>query len=647
MRARGTIGVLLTVIVVPARAERIVPRIPAETQELAACEETWTWVSPRPQGNQLTDVAFSPTARWVAVGLGGAIAVSADGQEWEPVPSGLPPEADLHAVTWGSGQFVAVGGRDTDSEPPRPIVVTSPDGRTWTRHDPAVARTGDTSFRVVASSGWGLAAVDASGYAWASADGATWSGGTRTVGVSPFEPRDLVWTGRDFVLVGPGKFNSFEWGGVVATSVDGISWHPHLQTRGELNRVASHGDVVVAVGQLGTARRIGEDAWEQGAETPQDVDLQGVAWSGERFVGIGKSGALRTAMESADGGAWAQVAADEDLPDHPANLADGPGDPVPTLVAVGAQGQLATSTDGRAWERRSHSSGVHFYDVAWTGDRWVAVGTGGAILTSPDGLAWARAASPTGQALLAVAAGGGRTVVVGVGEAVTTTDGMQWSLHGGLEATLFGVVWDSRRFLAVGARDGVGFVLASPDGETWTRLDDRTLPELHSLVVADGRFVAYEAWGAPLASGDGVNWTSVDLGDCGDARPFAGAWNGRTLLSVGRTWSWCDLICCGCCPGLALATPDLTTWGCSSSGPELADVAWDGRRFVAVGECGAIVTSPTGEAWTTDRGFAGWSLTAVAASPDAVVIVGPDTVLTRRTCPEPRPVRRRLTSPPH
>jgi len=171
---------------------------------------------------------------------------------------------------------------------------------------------------------------------------------------------------------------------------------------------------------------------------------------------------------------------------------------------------------------------------------------------------------------------------------------------------------------------------------------------ISSLVLVDGTYLALEFhWsGGPWTSTDGVHWRQLILTTCQDARTPAGAWNGRTLVGVGVTYTGCDVGCCGCCTGGTLVTPDLSSWGCSSAVPELGDVAWDGRRFVAVGECGAIVTSSDGLVWKNERGLAGLDLAAVAASPEMVVVVGPDTILTRRTCPEPRPVRRRLTSPP-
>ncbi len=59
----------------------------------------------------------------MAVGPTNLIATSPDGQNWT---SNYTSSASLSGITYGAGQFVAVGGGGT--------VLTSPDGTTWTGH---------------------------------------------------------------------------------------------------------------------------------------------------------------------------------------------------------------------------------------------------------------------------------------------------------------------------------------------------------------------------------------------------------------------------------------------------------------------------------------------------------------------------------
>ncbi len=73
-------------------------------------------ISPRP----LNGLARADDGLWVAVGNGGALLTSADGNAWTPQTSGT--DAHLFDVAWGGGWFVAVGMR---------VLLTSEDGSHW------------------------------------------------------------------------------------------------------------------------------------------------------------------------------------------------------------------------------------------------------------------------------------------------------------------------------------------------------------------------------------------------------------------------------------------------------------------------------------------------------------------------------------
>ena len=80
----------------------------------------WSWANPQPQGNRLSGVAWG-NGQFVAVGGGGAVMTSPDGDTWTPRITRM--RADLWDVAWTGGQFVAVGDAGT--------VATSPDGLLW------------------------------------------------------------------------------------------------------------------------------------------------------------------------------------------------------------------------------------------------------------------------------------------------------------------------------------------------------------------------------------------------------------------------------------------------------------------------------------------------------------------------------------
>ena len=162
-------------------------------------------------------------------------------------------DGSLHGVTWGASQFVALGfrsGTDVaayDHFPP--LIVTSPDGVTWTQRD---------------------------------------APGSRSL-------EDVVWSGDRFVAVG--------YSGIL-TSSDGVKWsQQRIPVDGSLEGVTWGGDQFVAVGTIGgLALNSGliltspdGIAWKQRRSPargllPLDLThhLRDVAWSGSRFAIVGE-----------------------------------------------------------------------------------------------------------------------------------------------------------------------------------------------------------------------------------------------------------------------------------------------------------------------------------------------------------------------
>ncbi len=96
---------------------------------------TWTERANPQNGRGLTAVAYDGVSRWVAVGenVGQAYVVYSDdsGATWTQTTTGVPA-ATLYAVTYtNSGMWVAVGNRLSATN--SPVVLTSPNGITWTR----------------------------------------------------------------------------------------------------------------------------------------------------------------------------------------------------------------------------------------------------------------------------------------------------------------------------------------------------------------------------------------------------------------------------------------------------------------------------------------------------------------------------------
>lgn len=187
----------------------------------------WTTRKAGPSSEALQGVAWSGSVLVVTSASYGTVYRSTDGVNWISVPNAAPQA--LLEITWGNGQFVAVGYSGT--------VVTSPDGLSWTSHPTP------TSANLV-SVVWSGTQYVATGIGTilTSPDGITW---TARVSPTPNEINDVAWSGVRFV----GAVNT----GEVVTSPDGITWT--LQTTGSahrLNAILWTGSKFIAVGDFGT-----------------------------------------------------------------------------------------------------------------------------------------------------------------------------------------------------------------------------------------------------------------------------------------------------------------------------------------------------------------------------------------------------------
>lgn len=289
------------------------------------------------------------------------------------------------------------------------------------------------------------------------APGVTW-----THRKSPGEEMSgIVWSGTQFVAVG--------WG--VLTSPDGVSWTSRqVPVDWRLEGVTWGGSQFVAFGHSAPDGRTNIVTSSDGVtwtersipSSVECVDVQDVAWSGDRFVAVGGC----TTLSSSDGATWSAQRLQID--GRLVGVTWGGSQ----FVAVGyvpgpressggftsTRAIIVTSPDGVTWTQRSAAaSGLK--DVAWSGEQLVAVGD--AILTSPDGVTWSTQSAPVDRyGLEGVTWGGSQFVAVGEnikspnrdGLIVTSPDGNEWTRRAvptsGCEP--LDVAWSGSRFVAVG-----------------------------------------------------------------------------------------------------------------------------------------------------------------------------------------------------
>ncbi|PYK98466.1 MAG: cell wall-binding protein [Verrucomicrobia bacterium] len=275
--------------------------------------DAWTWRNPLPTGTTLNGITYGH-GQFVAVG--DIIVSSAHGTNWIQRQSGT--QSELWAITYGNGQFVAVGD----------IIVSSVDGTNWTQRPSGTQSSlravtyGDGQFVAVGSS-----YADGSGAILTSADGVSWT------------PRESGTTnGLNGITYGNGRFVAVGGFGAVVTSAEGTNW---------IQR------------QSGT----------------QDL-LLSIAYGNGQFVAVGvKDGIIIT---SSDGVSWLRRGGE-----WLAAVAYGNGQ----FVAVGVGGNftigtILTSADGVNWVGRPSATRNQLLAIAYGDGHFVAVGYFGAILES-------------------------------------------------------------------------------------------------------------------------------------------------------------------------------------------------------------------------------------------------------------------------
>ena len=446
---------------------------------LIASSPTWDDWTPRVSPTQATleDVRYNGTV-FVAVGRNGTIVVSPDGVSWFQVQSGT--QQDLTAVTEGPfGTWLAVGPEGTvvrglypDASEWEGVIETltlsmndvvwtgtrfvsvgpdgyvgesSDNGRTWFKE---TSHTTQDLRRLVSSHGL-LIAVGTGTTILVSEEPGSWQAANPGAG---FSPRDAIWTGSRFVVVG---------GSSVLISLDGSTWsETYNGTNILLERVAQSPSTLVAVGM-----------YDDGTV------LQGA------MVG------------SSDGVHWNPIAGALTDPTY-VDIAW--GDPGFLAVSQGLDG--AMSTDGQSWTRVAFPTAFH--GIAWGNGTYVALGNS-ALGLSDNGIDWEFVPYPfatQGPSPNHVYWLEGEFFLAGPGDRISTSpDGRNWEVHSTQSG--LNIVSVTRRGVWTYATGGFGTILASSNFQTWSEQKSGTTNELRHLAAND-RIV--------LAVGDSGTFLTLD-----------------------------------------------------------------------------------------------------------------------------------------
>ena len=269
-------------------------------------------------------------------------------------------------------------------------------------------------------------------------------------------------------------------------------------------------------------------------------NLNGVIWSGSRFVAVGDSGSVLT---SPDGVTWASRASGtmDSLfgVSWSGNQFVAVGGRPPLLGVDPGHGTILTSADGVSWTSRVTGTTSPLHGIAWTGAQFVAVGDAGAVLTSVDGITWTPRTSGTSDDLRSVAWSGTDLIAVGTfgfnssGVVLSSSDGISWGQlnvnpgTGGPFDGLLAVAWSGTQFVAAG--DHVYTATSGALGALWNQQTSGTANLLSGAAWSGTQFVVVGASGTVLTSPDGVTWT---LQASGTANTLSGVTSSGTELVI-------------------------------------------------------------------------------------------------------------------
>ncbi len=447
----------------------------------------WSWLRPKPQGNQFTALDFVSSRVGWAVGTHGTIMRSVDGGvTWGRQWSGTLN--DIHAVAAIDAQTAWAVGQDGL------ILKTVNAGRTWRSQASLTTRT---FYAITAHSSNAACAVGHRGVVRLTSDGGkTWRRGYSKT-VRPLFSTTFVTRSKGWACGGTGR--------ILVTSDGGRTWRQqHSKVNSSLHAISFFDETRgLALGQgVALFTRDGGRVWQRSPVRNAPNVRAAHMVTGRVAYAAGAAGCF---LKSNDGGRnWTK---------RTVSLAGMCGALDATANGIvwagGVGGQVVRSRDwGRTWSQAKAEATASFRDAERVeNSMWVVAGKG-IVAESPDGgLTWRRRPTPISTGLSAISLNGHDGYAVGEGGVV-------------LKSQDGGASWSQ---VASPTTFGLSSVVASAIGDVWIAGDKGVLAS-----TADGGGTWFER---AVTQEDLV--CLHFLGDAGWAG--GGRANGETLASVIRT----------------------------------------------------------------------------------------------------------------
>jgi hypothetical protein len=523
----------------------------------------------------------------VVVGAHGMIYRTVNNVDWSPVKSGT--QQNLNDVTYGSNRYVAIGSGAT--------ILISADGLNWSQVMISHSLIGTAILNRIVWNGTKFV-VTGMGAIYTSNDGLRWTEIIPNPSMKIADNRfhNIVWTGSKFVIFSHPKFS------YIYTSSDGITWSRVANTNlpilvmdveyspalnlyvgvSDCASIYSSYDLVTWTLQNGGGC--------SGLKTPLP-GLSTIVYDGTNFIAMGRGGNMYI---SADGISWVNHITGSF--NYTASFNNGIG-----AIALGSGGSIQYSADGGInWTLQKTSVTNTYYDIIWAGGQYVAVGSG--VSTSPDGYNWTQQSVPPGIGIFtsggvgyavylnAAAYSGTKYVAVGYSSTIiVSNDGKNWSkVPLNFTYNFYDVVWNGSSFITMGNWGGNSspVILISVDGTNWTPVQTALPSYSYTFLLHNGRIYAVGASGDIVSSMDGMTWTNVSPANF-DYRWGRLTWDGTQFIMASST-------------GISISA-DLQSWSKVASA-RLFDVLFNGSKYIAVGEGETILESFDGIIWFVNQG---------------------------------------------
>jgi hypothetical protein len=504
--------------------------------------DRWTWRSPLPQGNELTDIAFG-NGRYVAVGDDGTVVVSTNARDWSVHTADY---GDFISIAFGDGLFAALA---------QGLLYTSSDGVTWTNRALPANRVVFGAGRFVAAGGPLLSSDD--GVSWVE-HGTNWLGGTRAL------------------TFGNGIFLINSYNGAL-TSSNGIDWVHHAEARVVFPSIAAGNGVFVAHNYSQLVVSTNGLDWESVLIFNDGNYFDEVRFANGQFYALGTK-----LLTSADGRSWAERMSQ---PEGGMRLTSAVGSAGQTIV-VGDEGLIFVSSDGAMFTQVGGGTRNNLRAIVYANNRFTMVGNDGVIWNSTDGATFMDVTSPTTNNLRAIAFGNDTYVVVGdAGTILTSCDAIFWQPVDLVTNDLYGIAFANGHFTVVGE---LGRVLVTTNLHDWTVTFAGTGRRLQGIAYGGGHYVATGQQGNYAVSTNAVHWQAARNDSMGYMESIV--YTNGIFVAVGSN-------------GRIFTSPDGAQWThrMTGNGQELESIIYVRGQFIAAGDNGTIMTSTNAVDWVAHR----------------------------------------------